>query len=184
MAVVNDDKFMLHNYLQAVLCQSKHTNQKSRTEEVYMNKKRVKTSLSFGDAPQPSPGPQVPEISNVIIRGARIVGSTTEGGAVVLPTCEGKTGSFTAVKGRIYNFPVTAPATVTCPLSPAFMDSFVLRLDGASETNIITINGNGENVESKTVNGTLIRSGTHLIEYWGEVDGVNVGWVSYAGLRT
>jgi len=175
---------MVTNLYSIIIHRQFYANQKSRTEEVHMNKKRVKTSLTFGDSPQPSPGPQVPEISNVIIRGARIVGSTTEGGAVVLPTCEGKTGSFTAVKGHIYNFPVTASATVTCPLSPAFMDSFVLRLDGASETNIVTLNGNGENVESRADNGTLVKSGTHLIEYWGVVNGVNVGWVSYAGLRT
>jgi len=98
-------------------------------------------------------------------------------------TYEGKTTSFTAVKDFFYNLPLTAAATVTLPATPTVGDEFLLRLSNASATNIVTLARNGENVEGVADNGTLIKNGTHLIKFVGTIGGVNVGWISYAGLR-
>jgi len=92
------------------------------------------------------------------------------------PTYEKKTGSFTAVKDHYYNLVLTGPATITLPSSPTGEDYFFLRLFGASATNIVTLDRNGQNIEQVTDNGTLIKNGTHLIKFVGTIGGDNVGW--------
>jgi hypothetical protein len=90
-----------------------------------------------------------------------------------------QTSSFTAVSGRGYPVDTTSGAvTVTLPASPS-AGNFVTVVDyaGTSETNNITVTGNGSNIQGRTDNlSIVVNRQAYNFVYINSTQ----GWISYA----
>ena len=90
---------------------------------------------------------------------------------------ETKTSSFTAGVGTYYDTYLVAPLTITLPAAPAPEVTIPFRISGASATNILTFDGNGENVDGLGPVGTVTGNGVITIKYVGTIGANSIGWV-------
>jgi len=93
-----------------------------------------------------------------------------------------KTTSFTAEVFGCYVVNITTPITITLPSNPVVDEIIIFKISGASLTNIVTFNRNGNNIEGIVDNGTTTKNGVIKIIYIGIVDGVNIGWIKSEGV--
>ena len=98
------------------------------------------------------------------------------------PTYEEKTAAFTAVKSHFYQVNASAALAVTLPATPTVGDEVVLRISGASDTNIITFLRNGSNLEGVADDGTVTKNGVITIRFVGTIGTTDVGWTKIHGL--
>jgi hypothetical protein len=113
--------------------------------------------------------------------GATLVNSGTATG-FGLTTQSVQTTGFTAVKGNLYPCNTTSAAfTVTLPASASVGDQIgIVDYAGTSDTNFITINPNGNKIESSTANFTLTNKRSGVILTF--IDSTQ-GWLATSGIN-